>query len=61
MLRFDMVFRRRKMGARIVVMIHDALWVEAPHEEENEVRRLVERMMTTAGKLAVPLAVDFQQ
>jgi DNA polymerase I len=61
MVRLDRIFRRRGMGARIVMMIHDALWVEAPREEENEVRHLVERMMTTAGKLTVPLAVDFQE
>lgn len=60
MVRLDRIFRRRNMKARIVMMIHDALWVEAPHEEENEVRRLVERMMTTAAKLAVPLAVDIK-
>jgi len=42
------------------MIIHDALWVECSHDEESEGRRLVRRMMTTAGKLAVPLAVDFQ-
>lgn len=61
MLRLDRIFRRRRMGAKIVMMIHDALWVEAPHDEESEVRHLVERMMTTAGKLTVPLPVDFQE
>jgi DNA polymerase I len=59
MVRLNRTFRRRGMGAQIVVMIHDALWVEAPHEEENQVRHLVERMMTTAGKLDVPLKADF--
>jgi DNA polymerase-1 len=61
MVRLDRIFRRRNLKARIVMMIHDALWVEAPHEEENEARHLVERMMITAGKLTVPLAVDFQE
>jgi DNA polymerase I len=61
MVRLVRIFRRRGMGAGIVMMIHDALWVEAPQDEENEVRHLVERMMTTAGKLTVPLAVDFQE
>lgn len=60
MIRLDRIFRRRNMKARVVMMIHDALWVEAPHDEESEVRRLVRRMMTTAGRLDVPLAVDFQ-
>ncbi len=59
MVRLDRIFRRRNLGARIVMMIHDALWVEAPYEEENEVRHLLRKMMTTAGKLRVPLKVDF--
>jgi DNA polymerase I len=59
MVRLDRIFRRRGMGARIVMMIHDALWVEAPHEEENEARHLVTRMMRTAAGLRVPLKVDF--
>ena len=40
------------------MMIHDALRVETPEEEADEVRRLVRRMMTTAAKLKVPLVVD---
>lgn len=60
MVRLDRIFRRREMGARIVMMIHDALWVEAPHEEEAEVRHLVQRMKITAGKLKVPLEVDLK-
>lgn len=40
-------------------MMHNALWVEALKEEENEVRHLVRRMTTTGGKLEVPLEADF--
>ena len=48
------------MGARTVMVIHDALWVEAPHEEAEQVRHLLRKMMTTAGKLKVPLEVDLK-
>jgi DNA polymerase I-like protein with 3'-5' exonuclease and polymerase domains len=58
MVRLERIFKRRNMKARIVMMLHDALWVEAPHEGEKEVRRLVRRMMTAAGNLRVPLEVD---
>ncbi len=51
--------KRRGLSARIVACVHDSIWVEAAMEEENEVRRLMWRMMTTAGKLDVPLEVDF--
>jgi len=59
MLRLDTIFRRRRMESRIVMMIHDALWVESPREKADEARYLMKKMMTTAGKLAVPLEVDF--
>jgi DNA polymerase I-like protein with 3'-5' exonuclease and polymerase domains len=48
------------MGARIVMMIHDALWVEAPHAELEQVRYLLRKMMTMAGKLRVRLEVDIK-
>jgi DNA polymerase I len=60
MLRLDRIFRRRNMGAGIVMMIHDALWVEAPEEEAEQVRQLMRRMMTTAGGLRIPLVVDIK-
>lgn len=40
------------------MVIHDALWVEAPKEEESDVRHLTQRMMRTASKLEVPLEVE---
>jgi DNA polymerase I len=60
MLRLDRIFRRRNKGARIVMMIHDALWVECPEEEAEQVRHLMRKMMTTAAKLKVPLAVEIE-
>jgi DNA polymerase I len=60
MLSLDRIFRKRNMEARIVMMIHDALWVEAPHEESEQVRHLERKMMTTAEKLRVPLEVDIK-
>ena len=58
MVRLDRIFRRRNMKARIVMMIHDALWVESPEDEAEQVGHLVRRMMTTAGKLNLPLEVE---
>src|SRR5271157_3193172 len=50
--------KARSTGARIVMAIHDALWVECLKEEAEQVRHLLRKMMTTAGKLRVPLEVD---
>ena len=60
MVRLDRILRRRKIGARTVMAIHDALWVEAPHQEAEQVRHLLRKMMTTAGKLRVRLEVDIK-
>jgi DNA polymerase I-like protein with 3'-5' exonuclease and polymerase domains len=48
------------MKAHIIVVIHDALWVECPENEAEQVRHLVRKMMATAGKLKVPLEVDIK-
>lgn len=58
MVLLDEIFRRKGTKARIVTMIHDSIWVEAPHGEDKEVRNLVQTTMTTLGKLEVALGVD---
>jgi DNA polymerase I len=60
MLRLDRIFRRRNMKARIVMMIHDCIWVECPERESEQIKLLMRRMMTTAGKLKVPLSVEME-
>jgi DNA polymerase I len=51
--------RRRLLAARIVACIHDSIWIEAPLNEQADVREIMERVMTTAMRLSVPLFVDF--
>ncbi len=36
------------------------LWVEAPRKEAEQVRHLLRKMMTAAGKLKVPMEVDLK-
>ncbi len=60
MVRLDRIFTRRKMKAHIVMIIHDALWVECPENEAEQVRHLVRKMMTTAAQLEVPLEVEIK-
>jgi DNA polymerase-1 len=57
--RLNRVFRRRGMGARIVMLIHDALWVEAPTDEEKETHRLMDKFMNKAARPLLELKVDF--
>ena len=48
------------MEAGIVMMIHDALWVECPEDEAGQVGHFLRRMMTTAARLKVPLEAEIQ-
>ncbi len=52
--------RQKKMKSRVVMILHDAIWVEAPEEEANEAKRLLEQSMIGAVDYPfVPLDVDF--
>lgn len=54
-------FRQRKMMSRVVMILHDAVWVEAPVEEAQEARRLLEHAMKNAVEMPfVPLEVEFE-
>ena len=56
--RLDRIFRRQNMKACILMTIHDALWVESTEAEAEEVRAILQAVMTTPGRLDVPLEVD---
>jgi DNA polymerase I len=60
LIRLHAELKARNMEARIVMSIHDSLWVECPEEEAEQVRHLMRKMMTTAAKLRVPLEVDIK-
>ena len=60
LIRLSGEIKRKGLDTRIVACIHDSIWVEAPLDEEQEVREIMERAMTTAMSLSVPLLVDFE-
>jgi DNA polymerase I len=54
-------FRRKKMKSRVVMILHDAVWVEALEDEAEEARRLLEQAMRNAVEMPiVPLEVDVE-
>jgi DNA-binding GntR family transcriptional regulator len=54
-------FRDLSMKSRIVVTIHDAIYVEAPAEEKERARQLMKEQMEKAVELPlVPLEVDLE-
>jgi DNA polymerase I len=53
--------RQKKMKSRVVAILHDAVWVEAPAEEAGEAKRLLEQSMIEAVEYSfVPLEIEFQ-
>jgi DNA polymerase I-like protein with 3'-5' exonuclease and polymerase domains len=47
--------------SHVVMTIHDAVYVEAPDEEENRVRHLMKEQMEAAVEMpVVPLEVDIE-
>ena len=54
-------FREKKMQSRVVMILNDAIWVEAPEEEADEAQKLLERSMKHAVEMPfVPLEVEFE-
>ncbi len=52
--------QREQLRARMLLQIHDELVFEVPPEERDTLTTLVIEEMSGAGKLAVPLNVDFK-
>ncbi len=48
----------RRLGARLILQIHDELLLEVPEREAEETQALVKQVMEGALELAVPLVVD---
>lgn len=59
MVRVHKEMQHRGMESRMLLQVHDELVFEAPPAELAALRELVQRQMTTAVELKVPLVVDF--
>lgn len=54
-------FRDLGMQSRVVMVIHDAVYVETPEEEAQQAQRLIKAVMEDAVEMPiVPLAVDIE-
>ena len=58
MIRIQHTLRDSALQAKMLLQVHDELVFEFPPNEEEQLRELVEREMTTAIALDVPLVVD---
>jgi DNA polymerase-1 len=58
MIRLQEKLEKNKMGAKLILQIHDELVVEAPFSEKDAVIILMKETMESAYPLDVPLTVD---
>jgi DNA polymerase-1 len=58
MIRIHTRLRDEQMKSRMLLQVHDELVFEFPPDEEAALRALVDREMTSAVELDVPLVVD---
>jgi DNA polymerase-1 len=47
-----------KLGARMILQVHDELLLEVPEEEAERTSRAVREEMESVHELAIPLVVD---
>jgi DNA polymerase-1 len=48
----------RRLGAKLIMQVHDELVLEVPQAELDEVRPALQRIMTGVARLSVPLEVE---
>jgi DNA polymerase-1 len=58
MIAVDRWLADRRLGARLLMQVHDELVLEVPQRELDEVRRELPRLMSGVAELRVPLVVD---
>jgi DNA polymerase I len=52
--------KARHTGARVVMIIHDAIWIETPEGKAGKTKDLIRSVITTSLKLKIPLDIDMQ-
>lgn len=58
MIRVNERLKRENLNSRLLLQVHDELLIEAPLEEVEQVKKLLEEEMTHAAELKVNLEVD---
>jgi DNA polymerase-1 len=58
MIRTHQALKKRKLGARLVLQVHDELLLDVPRAEEAEVKALLKDAMLHALNLGIPLGVE---
>ena len=61
MIRVYNELKRRNLKSKIVLQVHDEMMVEAPKDEVEQVKKLIQENMENAAKLEVPLLVEVSE
>ncbi|HLK86104.1 MAG TPA: DNA polymerase I [Candidatus Binataceae bacterium] len=61
MIRLDGVIKKQKLGARILLQVHDELLLEVPEAELEVVTRAAKQEMEGVAELKVPLRVELKR
>lgn len=60
MLRVDAMLKEQKLGARLLLQIHDELIFEVPEAEIEQTKAVVKEALEHAVKLSVPLRTSIE-
>ena len=58
MIQLDILLKKQKLPANILLQVHDELLIEVQNEALEEVRKLTKQVMESVISLSVPLIVD---
>ena len=58
MLSVETALRKKKLGAKMLLQVHDELILDVPEEELEETINLTKQVMESVATLDVPLVVD---
>jgi len=58
MIRLPEVIGEKKLGAKMLVQVHDELLLECPDDELQETIQVIQQVMESAFKIAIPLETD---
>lgn len=53
--------KTRNLKSKIVLQVHDEMMIEAPIEEDEEVKNIIKEKMESAATLIVPLVAEVSE
>ena len=61
MINVNKELKKRGLKAKIVLQVHDEMMIEAPENEKEEVKEIMQKEMESATKLKIPLVAEISE